>query len=81
MQAAPHMPKSGILKANSQAKISCTSNFKNFSNQPVVNPPKLANTCYSLVAPNYGISVAAVYEAQEDKIIDLKEIGAGWIKS
>ena len=36
--------------------------------KPVVNPPKLANTCYSLVAPNYGISVAAVYEAKEDII-------------
>lgn len=70
------MPKSGF-SANSQAKIAALQISRIFSNQPVVNPPKLANTCYSLVAPNYGISVAAVYEAHEDKIIDLKELGAG----
>lgn len=73
---ASPMPKSGF-SANSQAKIAALQISRIFANQPVVNPPKLANTCYSLVAPNYGISVAAVYEAHEDKIIDLKELGAG----
>uniref|UniRef100_UPI0040488A88 FCSD flavin-binding domain-containing protein n=1 Tax=Aliarcobacter sp. TaxID=2321116 RepID=UPI0040488A88 len=73
--AAP-MPKSGF-SANSQGKIAALQISRILSNQAIVNPPKLANTCYSLVAPNYGISVAAVYEAHEDKIVDLKEIGAG----
>ena len=73
--AAP-MPKSGF-SANSQGKIAALQISRILSNQAIVNPPKLANTCYSLVAPNYGISVAAVYEAREDKIVDLKEIGAG----
>lgn len=27
------------------------------------------NTCYSLVAPDYGISIAAVYRVVEDKIV------------
>ena len=70
------MPKSGF-SANSQAKIAALQISRILVNQPVVNPPKLANTCYSLVAPNYGISVAAVYEAHDDKIVDLKELGAG----
>ena len=27
------------------------------------------NTCYSLVAPNYGISIAAVYRVVDEKIV------------
>ncbi len=64
---ATSMPKSGF-SANSQAKIAVLQISRMLKNKPVVNPPKLANTCYSLVAPNYGISVAAVYEAKEDII-------------
>jgi len=64
---ATKMPKSGF-SANSQAKIAALQITRMLRNKPVVNPPKLANTCYSLVAPNYGISVAAVYEAKEDMI-------------
>jgi sulfide dehydrogenase [flavocytochrome c] flavoprotein subunit len=30
-----------------------------------------------LISPSYGISIAAVYESHEDKIVDLKELGAG----
>jgi sulfide dehydrogenase [flavocytochrome c] flavoprotein subunit len=29
--------------------------------------PSYVNTCYSLVAPDYGISVAAVYRLAEDR--------------
>jgi len=64
---ATKMPKSGF-SANSQAKIAVLQISRMLQDKPVVNPPKLANTCYSLVAPNYGISVAAVYEAKEDMI-------------
>jgi hypothetical protein len=31
--------------------------------------PALMNTCYSLVAPNYGISIAAVYRVVNEKIV------------
>ena len=31
--------------------------------------PTYANTCYSLIGPNYGISVAAVYRLQEGVIV------------
>ena len=70
------MPKSGF-SANSQGKIAALQISRILAKQAIINPPKLANTCYSLVAPNYGISIAAVYEAHEDKITDLKELGAG----
>ncbi|CAM3894985.1 NAD(P)/FAD-dependent oxidoreductase [Arcobacter cloacae] len=74
---ASPMPKSGF-SANSHAKIAALQISRILANQPVVNPPKLANTCYSLVSPTYGISIAAIYEAQEDKITDLKDtLGAG----
>ena len=64
---AAAMPKSGF-SANSQAKIAALQISRKLKKLPVVNPPKLANTCYSLVGPGYGISVAAVYEAKEDKV-------------
>ena len=74
--AAP-MPKSGF-SANSQGKIAALQISRILANMPIVNPPKLANTCYSLVSPSYGISIAAVYEARDDKIVDLKDTtGAG----
>lgn len=69
---AKAMPKSGF-SANSQAKIAALQVARALKNLPIVTPPKLANTCYSLIAPNYGISVAAVYEAHEDKIVNLKK--------
>jgi hypothetical protein len=37
--------------------------------------PKLINTCYSLVAPDYGISVAGVYRPAGDIFADVE--GAG----
>jgi len=68
------MPKSGF-SANSQAKIAALQIARALKNQAPVTPPKLANTCYSLIAPDYGISVAAVYEAFPDGIKAVK--GAG----
>ena len=71
---AASMPKSGF-SANSQAKIAALQISRKLKKLPVVNPPKLANTCYSLVGPGYGISVAAVYEAKEDKVHKVKGSG------
>lgn len=36
---------------------------------------KLINTCYSLVTPDYGISVAGVYQARDGRLVDVE--GAG----
>jgi len=37
--------------------------------------PSYVNTCYSLVAPDYGISVAAVYRLQDGNIVKVEGSG------
>jgi hypothetical protein len=37
--------------------------------------PKLINTCYSLVAPDYGISVAGVYAPSGGQLADVPGSG------
>ena len=53
------MPKSAFT-ANAQAKVAAVAIVKLISGGTPPEP-KLINTCYSLVAPDYGISVAGVY--------------------
>jgi sulfide dehydrogenase [flavocytochrome c] flavoprotein chain len=53
------MPKSAFA-ANSQAKT-CAAAVARLLTGAAPAAPKLINTCYSLVAPDYGISVAGVY--------------------
>jgi NADPH-dependent 2,4-dienoyl-CoA reductase/sulfur reductase-like enzyme len=57
------MPKSAFA-ANAQAKLCAFQVTRMLKNQPPVSG-KLINTCYSLVAPDYGISVAGVYQPTE----------------
>jgi hypothetical protein len=61
------MPKSAF-SANNQAKTCATAivALLRGAEAPV---PALMNTCYSLVAPDYGISIAAVYRVVDDKIV------------
>jgi len=54
------MPKSAFA-ANSQAKT-CAAAVATLLTGGTPSTPKLINTCYSLVAPDYGISVAGVYQ-------------------
>jgi len=54
------MPKSAFA-ANSQAKT-CAAAVARLLTGATPSVPKLINTCYSLVAPDYGISVAGVYQ-------------------
>src|ERR1700756_5046220 len=54
------MPKSAFA-ANSQAKV-CAAGVALMLSGGTPSTPKLINTCYSLVAPDYGISVAGVYQ-------------------
>jgi sulfide dehydrogenase [flavocytochrome c] flavoprotein subunit len=63
--AAP-MPKSAF-SANNQAKVCAAALVALLHGQPAP-APALMNTCYSLVAPDYGISIAAVYQVVDDKI-------------
>jgi NADPH-dependent 2,4-dienoyl-CoA reductase/sulfur reductase-like enzyme len=67
------MPKSAFA-ANSQAK-SCAVVVAALLTGATPSPPKLINTCYSLVAPDYGISVAGVYEPAGGQLADVKGSG------
>jgi len=61
------MPKSGH-SANNIAKMTAAAIISQFRGvkAPV---PSHVNTCYSLVGPDYGISVAAVYRLGEDGVL------------
>jgi sulfide dehydrogenase [flavocytochrome c] flavoprotein chain len=61
------MPKSAF-SANNQAKT-CAAAIVALLRGEAVPTPALMNTCYSLVAPDYGISIAAVYRVVDDKIV------------
>jgi NADPH-dependent 2,4-dienoyl-CoA reductase/sulfur reductase-like enzyme len=67
------MPKSAFA-ANAQAKV-CAAAVAVLLAGGTPIPPKLINTCYSLVAPDYGISVAGVYHPVDGKLVDVE--GAG----
>lgn len=54
------MPKSGF-SANDQAKV-CALAIRSVVSGEDPPAPKLVNTCYSLVAPDFGISISGVYE-------------------
>ena len=63
------IPKSGFA-ANNQGKVVAAALAAALSGQPAPTA-WYANTCYSLLAPGYGISVAGVYRAQQGRLIDL----------
>ena len=67
------MPKSAFA-ANAQAKT-CAAAIGCLLRGEAPATPKLINTCYSLVAPGYGISVVGVYEPADGRLADVK--GAG----
>jgi sulfide dehydrogenase [flavocytochrome c] flavoprotein subunit len=67
------MPKSGFA-ASSQGKVCAMAIAASLSGQKMPDP-SYVNTCYSLVGPRYGISVAAVYRLGEEGIVSVK--GAG----
>ena len=67
------MPKSGYA-ANSQGKV-CAAAIVAQVNGLEVPEPSYVNTCYSIIAPEYGISVAAVYGLVDGKIAKIQ--GAG----
>ena len=60
------MPKSAF-SANNQAKVCAAAIVALLQGEPVARPA-LMNTCYSLVAPDYGISISAVYTVENDTI-------------
>jgi len=69
------MPKSAFA-ANAQAKV-CADAVAALLHGKTPQPPKLINTCYSLVAPDYGISIAGVYHIADGRLADVG--GAGGV--
>ncbi|MBD3895625.1 FAD-dependent oxidoreductase [Halomonas sp. ML-15] len=70
--AAP-MPKSGFC-ANAQAKVAAAAIVSALRGD---SPPEpyWSNTCYSLIGPEYGISVAGVYRLQDGVIAEVDGSG------
>lgn len=60
------MPKSGNA-ANSEAKICASAVVQLLSGATEVASAISSNTCYSLVTPDYGISVTAVWQGTAEK--------------
>ena len=67
------MPKSAFA-ANSQARA-CASAVVDLLLDRTPSAPKLINTCYALVAPDFGISIAGVYQPANGQLTDVA--GAG----
>jgi sulfide dehydrogenase [flavocytochrome c] flavoprotein chain len=67
------MPKSAF-GANAQAKICAVAVVSLLRGETPVSP-KLINTCYSLVAPDYGISIAGVYHVTNDRLAEVPGSG------
>src|SRR5262247_1135825 len=64
------MPKSAF-SANAQAKV-CAAAVAKLVAGGSPGEPKLINTCYSLVAPDYGISGAGVYRPADGQIKEIE---------
>ena len=71
---ATGLPKSGYA-ANSEAKV-CAAAVVALLNGKTPGTPSYVNTCYSIAAPGYGISVAAVYRLAADKSA-IKKVSGG----
>src|SRR5215217_2395873 len=64
------MPKSAF-SANAQAKV-CAAAVAKLLAGGKPDEPKLINTCYSLVAPDYGISIVGVYRPADGQIKEVE---------
>jgi len=73
---AGKMPKSAF-SANSQAKA-CAAAVVSLLQGDDPEASKYVNTCYSLLSPKQGISVAMVYQVNDDGVID-EIAGAGGV--
>ena len=69
------MPKSAFA-SNAQGKV-CAATVAKLIAGGKPDEPKLANTCYSLVAPDYAISIAGVYRPANGQIKEVQ--GAGGV--
>jgi sulfide dehydrogenase [flavocytochrome c] flavoprotein chain len=67
------MPKSAFA-ANAQGKV-CAFALAKLLEGAAAGETKLINTCYSLVAPDYGISIAGVYRPANGSFAEVEGSG------
>ena len=67
------MPKSAFA-ANAQAKVCALQILRDLTGDAPL-PATLINTCYSLLAPDYGISVAGVYQPGKNALDPVPNAG------
>ncbi|MGZ9810774.1 FCSD flavin-binding domain-containing protein [Pseudoroseicyclus sp. H15] len=67
------MPKSGF-SANAQGKVVAAA-IDAMMRGDTPTTPKYINTCYSLAAPDYGFTVAGVYDVRDDEIVSIEGTG------
>jgi sulfide dehydrogenase [flavocytochrome c] flavoprotein chain len=67
------MPKAGFA-ANAQAKV-CAAAIVRLMGGQKPDEPRLINTCYTTVAPGYGITVAAVYRPVNGQLVEVQGSG------
>jgi NADPH-dependent 2,4-dienoyl-CoA reductase/sulfur reductase-like enzyme len=64
------MPKAGFA-ANAQGKVCAAALVRLLAGQQP-DEPRLINTCYTIVAPEYGITVAAVYRPSNGQLVEVQ---------
>lgn len=70
---ASPMPKSGFV-ANAQGKVVAAAIVAAINGKPALEP-SWANTCYSLIATDYGITVAGVYRVGDKGLEEVPNSG------
>ena len=73
--AAKGLPKSGY-SANSEAKVAAAAVVASL-NGKAAPTPSYVNTCYSMLSPDYGISVASVHKYDPAKPGKIQKISGG----
>ncbi|MEP9398603.1 FAD-dependent oxidoreductase [Mesorhizobium sp. KR2-14] len=67
------MPKSAF-SANAQGKVAAAA-IDRILRGETPQSPKLINTCYSLAAPDYGFTVAGVYQPEGETLAEVADSG------
>ena len=70
--AAIHPVPKSAFAANSAAKLCAAAIVADLLGEAAPSP-RVINTCYSLVAPGYGISVSGLYSGDEDRMAAISE--------
>lgn len=67
------MPKAAFA-ANAQAKVCAAAIVARLAGREP-QEPRLINTCYNLVAPDYGFTIAGVYRPEKGQLLEVPGSG------